>query len=212
MSFDREAYLSFRRQYQPDVVKLVIVAESPPASGRYFYNPAGSVGEPLFAAIMKQLEFSPTNKEDGLREFQRRGCVLVDATYEPVNALRSSGRNEVIERDYPVLRADLESLISDRSTPVVLIKTNVCQLLEPKLKQSSFNVLNCGRVIYFPSTGRQKDFERQFKIVFAVLALVMFITTGLTNVALQERPQVTRDCPFCDIVDRGWPTRLLFYH
>jgi hypothetical protein len=83
MTLDRQAYLDFRRPYEPDVVKLVIVAESPPASGRYFYNPAGSVGEPLFAAIMKQLQLSPTSKEAGLREFKRSGWVLVDATYEP---------------------------------------------------------------------------------------------------------------------------------
>jgi hypothetical protein len=33
---------------------------------------------------MKQISFSPCTKEEGLREFQRRGWVLVDATYEPV--------------------------------------------------------------------------------------------------------------------------------
>jgi hypothetical protein len=52
--------------------------------------------------------------------------------------------------------------MSDRSTPSVLIKKNVCRILEPKLAQHGFNVLNRGRVIYFPSTGRQKDFYRQF--------------------------------------------------
>jgi hypothetical protein len=36
---------------------------------------------------MFQLGYSPTSKEDGLREFKRRGWILVDATYEPVNTL-----------------------------------------------------------------------------------------------------------------------------
>jgi hypothetical protein len=54
---------------------------------------------------MRQLRLSPLTKEDGLGEFQRRGWVLVDATYEPVNKLTASGRrNGVIERDYPLLR------------------------------------------------------------------------------------------------------------
>src|ERR1039458_10743531 len=37
----RSEYLSFRRKFEPATVKLVIVAESPPASGKYFYNPKG---------------------------------------------------------------------------------------------------------------------------------------------------------------------------
>ena len=80
----RNEYLAFRRKFEPENIRLVIVAESPPASGKYFYNPAGAVSEPLFAAFMLQLGFTPTTKEMGLREFQRRGWILVDATYEPV--------------------------------------------------------------------------------------------------------------------------------
>ena len=95
----RSEYLAFRRSFEPESIRLVIVAESPPASGKYFYNPTGALTEPLFAGLMLQLGFSPTSKESGLREFQRRGWVLVDATYEPVNALSGAARNEVITGD-----------------------------------------------------------------------------------------------------------------
>jgi hypothetical protein len=78
-------YLSLRSRYEPENIRLVIIAESPPASGLYFYNPTGARSEPLFAALMRQLGISPISKENGLLEFQRRGWVLVDATYEPVN-------------------------------------------------------------------------------------------------------------------------------
>jgi hypothetical protein len=91
--------------------------------------------------------------------------ILVDATYEPVNELDTSRRNEVILRDYPLLCDDLKNLILDRSTPLVLIKENVCRILGPKLVEDKFNVINDGRVIYFPSHGRQKDFQRQFSAV-----------------------------------------------
>jgi hypothetical protein len=47
---------------------------------------------------------------------------------------------------------------------LILIKTNVCRILEPKLTHDGFNVLNCGRVIYFPASGRQ-DFHQQFTAV-----------------------------------------------
>ena len=162
----RDDYLSFRRPFEPGDVYLIIIAESPPAAGRYFYNPDGRVTEPLFAAMMMQLGASPKTKLDGLREFQQRGWVLVDATYKPVNNERNPRRrNAAIIRDYGLLCDDLKTLMSGRSTPLILIKKNLCEILEPKLANDGFNVLNGGRVIYFPSHGRQNDFHRQFSSV-----------------------------------------------
>jgi hypothetical protein len=159
---DRSGYLSFRRKFEPSTVKLAIVAESPPASGKYFYNPAGKITEPLFAALMGQIHFDPVTKESGLQAFQQKGWVLIDATYEPVNGLKGKARDQVILRDYPLLRDDLTAILPDRSTPIVLVKENICRLLEPKLKEDGLNVLNKGRLVYFPAFGRQEDFRRQF--------------------------------------------------
>jgi hypothetical protein len=89
-------------------VKLLIVAKSPPASGLYFYNPAGRVTEPLFAALMEQLGITCATKEEGLRSFQQSGWLLVDATYTPIDKeYIESLRNIVIEQDYEHLHADL---------------------------------------------------------------------------------------------------------
>jgi hypothetical protein len=76
MQLTRNQYLSLRRQYEPTSVKLIIVAESPPASGRFFYNTAGSTNEPLFAAMMRHLGIAPMTKETGLREFQKKGWIF----------------------------------------------------------------------------------------------------------------------------------------
>jgi hypothetical protein len=166
MTDRRDAYLALRRKYEPPNVRLVIVAESPPASGRYFYNPTGRASEPLFAALMPHLQISPIDKETGLRAFQQRGWVLVDATYEPVNDLTTiAQRNRVIVRDYALLHDDLAALLVDRSTPLVLIKANVCRILEPKLTNDGFNVLNRGRAVYFPAAGQQNNFQRQFATI-----------------------------------------------
>jgi hypothetical protein len=162
---NRAEYLDLRQRYEPESIRLIIIAESPPASGKYFYDPAGSPSEPLFAALMKQLRVTPLTKEEGLREFQRRGWVLVDATYEPVNKAHHSSRGRVIERDYPLLRDDLAMLMFDRTIPIVLIKENVCRILRPKLVRDGFNVLNGDRLIYFPGNGWQKEFHRQFSSI-----------------------------------------------
>jgi hypothetical protein len=159
---DRGYYLSLRRKYEPVTPKLVIVAESPPASGRYFYDPTGKITEPLFAALMRQLVLRPRSKDEGLRAFQRAGWVLIDATYQPVNAFSNADRDRVIERDYPLLKGDLEQLLSGRPVPIIVIKANVCRALASKLEQDGFNVLNKSKLIYFPAAGQQKQFDHQF--------------------------------------------------
>ena len=74
-------------------------------------------------------------------------------------------RDEVIAKDYPLLLKELASLPFDRAVPPVLIKTNVCRLLEPRLRKEGFNVINRGGAIYFPGHGRQTDIQKQFGAV-----------------------------------------------
>jgi hypothetical protein len=160
----RSEYLSMRREFEPtsERVKLVIVAESPPIGGKYFYNTSGEVTEPLFRALMRELgHITLKTKSEGLRKFKQRGWVLVDATYEQVNALDSPTRDRAILRDYSQLCDDLKQLLSTRwkKVPLVLIKANVCRLLEPLLKADGFNVLNPrGHIVPFPSHGHQSKF------------------------------------------------------
>ena len=96
----------------------------------------------LLAAMMRQLTYSPRTKEDGLREFQGRGWLLVGATYEPVNGLGEKARDAVIVRDYPLLRSDVETLIPNKAVPIALVKANVCRLLEPWLNEDGLKVLD----------------------------------------------------------------------
>jgi hypothetical protein len=77
---DKSRYLAWRRRYQPAPIELIIVAESPPKSGKYFYDPDGSHRrEILFREMMKQLKVTCSSKDEGLRAFQKRGLILVDA-------------------------------------------------------------------------------------------------------------------------------------
>ncbi len=106
-----------------------------------------------------------SGKEQGLRELQRLGWILMDATCEPVNKLESeAAREQVIARDYGLLLRDLAT-VADKTTPIVLIKKTVCRVLEPRLLAAGYNVINRGRVVYFPSHSRQLQFAEQFSAV-----------------------------------------------
>ena len=156
----KEYYKRLRKKYEPEDPKMVLVAESPPASGLYFYDEAGKPTEPLFAALMGQfLNRQFTSKADGLRAFSKAGFVLVDATYQAVND--RTDRDNVIKGEYPKLREDIRNLIGGHPVPILLIKANVCNIIEPLLLRDGFRVLNRGQKVYFPSTGHQHDFRMQ---------------------------------------------------
>jgi len=99
---------------------------------------------------------------NGAARLQRRGWILLDATYEPVDGLKLSKRNKVIERDYPLLVAALIEISPDKSVPIVLVKKNVCEMLDRWLTDDGFNVLNKGVKVHFPSHSRQRNFRAQF--------------------------------------------------
>ena len=71
----RSEYLSLRRRYKPKTIKLIIVAESPPTSGKYFYDPEGRITEPLFAASCGNFSFLPKAKKTVYASFnEKAGC------------------------------------------------------------------------------------------------------------------------------------------
>ena len=111
---------------------------------------------------MESIGFRSISKEQGLREFQRQGWLLIDATYEPVNDLSKSERDAIIARDFDLLCEDLQTITPDRRIPIILIKKNVCRILNSRLLLRGFTVLNAGRSVYFPSHGRQVEFKHQF--------------------------------------------------
>lgn len=155
----RTEYIRLRERYHPKHVKIIFVLESPPISGLYFYNPEGLVSEPLFRAMMKDvLDLQPKSKHEGLTEFAAHGYLLIDATYTPVNGLSSDGRDAVIEKDLPLLVEELHRY-ADNDSKVILVKVNVCKLLESRLVDQGFTVLNRGTRIPFPSTGQQNKFR-----------------------------------------------------
>lgn len=100
-------------------------------------------------------------------KFQKAGCILVDATYRPVNKLKDKEANKIISEDYPMLVADLRELTRNSKPDIILVKANVCDLLEKQLLEDGFNVINEGRRITFPSTGQQKNFHHEMEAILA---------------------------------------------
>jgi hypothetical protein len=161
-------YLQLRTNYQPAKIKLVFLLESPPASGKYFYDPQGKTTEPFFAALMRLIGQNPATKEEGLTAFQARGLLLMDATYQPVNKITSERkRNQTILDALPELIDDLNHTLTYPRTPIILVKANIYHLLGAWLKQKHFNVVNDEEVIPFPSHNHQPEFHDRVQQLFS---------------------------------------------
>jgi len=125
-------------------VKLVVIVDSPPKPRLYFYDPLGHVTEPLFAAMMNALCYKPISKEDGLHEFRRRGWLLVNATYRPLDGLTHAAYVEAVQQSYSALLDELLKMVPEKLAPILLVKARLRRLLEHKLKADGFAVLDSG--------------------------------------------------------------------
>ena len=130
--------------------------------------------------MMKLIGHQPASKKDGLIAFAGKGFFLVDATYKPVNKIKNQRqRNEAILSDLPELIQDLKRTIGNRRVKIVLVKANICRLLEEPLKTAGFKVINNGTVIPFPSHNHQPNFHKNIKKVFKSMNLNRLKETDL---------------------------------
>ena len=77
-----------------------------------------------------------------------------------------------LQRPVTGRRTPTEQLAAGSVLPVVLVKANVCRLLEGPLRAAGFNVLNAGRATYFPAAGQQGRFHEQFGVVVSGAGLL----------------------------------------
>lgn len=145
----KEYYLRLRNKYTPDNIRVIFLLESPPNNGNYFYDSNGGVDENLFSAMMNYLEYSPITKEDGLAEFKKRGYLIIDSIYEPVNNLRRGvSRNKKIAIKTSELVNDIVN--KQRSgLKIIIIMAHLHKMFYGLLGAIGFNIIN-DKPIPFP--------------------------------------------------------------
>ncbi len=157
-------YKNLRNKFLPDKLKVVFVLESPPLSGKYFYDPKGNKNEYLFKIMMKFIDYDPEDKSDGLREFSKRGYLLVDSTYNQINGIKKpKDRNYEIVVNIPNLVNDLKKIINNKRVKVIPIKKNVCKIVSGPLESLGFKVLN--EDIPFPDPSQTAIFFEKLNLL-----------------------------------------------
>lgn len=168
-----EEYKTLRNKFLPDKINFIFLYESPQADGAYFYDFKNVKKDLLFKPLMKLIDFkynylNEQVKLKGLKKFQELGYFLVDSVYEPVNTLMNQGvRDNIILKNLSSLIEDLKGLSADkRQTPVILVKTAVFRLLNERLKQNGFNVINESIPVPNLTENKEEKFLKKIMEIF----------------------------------------------
>ena len=158
-----------RQKYRPHRVRFLLIAESPPSSGGFFYFATTIGKDHLFRETMKALKFWPENepmrrgvdKRSMLRRFQSMGLYLLDTCVFPVDKLRPSERGKAVLGQTPRL---INDVIKANPLNIFIVKSSIFNPVSIALREASLmtRVLNT-KPVPFPSHGNQRIYRSMLR-------------------------------------------------
>jgi hypothetical protein len=173
-------YFKASKKYRPNKIKVLFIAESPPAykdksKMSYFYfenNPGGDI---LFATLIKAIygenyRKNENLKRDLLERLKKNGYFLKDAVTKPINTDKKGRkrtdkeRETIIEEERNKLLKELKIMFKrgfiTSDTKLILIKETVYNKLREFLDSKGFNVIN-RKYIGFPRYYGDRDIVKE---------------------------------------------------
>jgi hypothetical protein len=140
-------YAALRRRWQPEKVRLLLIAESAPDSSstkrRFFYATELSPWDNLFRGVVSAL-YGPIpprtkSKADWLDRLRADGVFLIDLVPYPVNRLGPKERRDALTRHVPALVRAAADL-----TPqgIMICHTPTFKAANAQLRDASLTVLH----------------------------------------------------------------------
>jgi len=150
---DRHRREAVRRQYLPDRVRLLFVGESPPASGRFFYDSNSG----LYRAMLEAFETCGFSVENATFRafFCSFGCYLSDLCVDPVDHLPPKARRATQVAGEPSLERTIVQL--NPPTIVTLLRS-----IEGNVGRAAARADWHGKFIHLPYPGRWARHRKLF--------------------------------------------------
>jgi len=171
------------RQYLPNPLRLLFIAEAPPAFkvNRLFYFTGLRDGDTLFLEMMKVLypaaigyhdgSFHPgfsakqmrLRKQELLRRFQNDGYQLIDAYEQPMpDGANAATKMVLMQSTLPALQIKVRRLVDKQNVPIILIGGITYFVCAEALRAGGHRVLN-DTMIHHPARGGQKLFRAELR-------------------------------------------------
>jgi hypothetical protein len=143
VALDRRERL--RRSYRPAQVRLLFIGESPPASGRFFYQQDSG----LYRAIRDAFRAVNPAITDAsfLSVFQTTGCYLIDTCADPVDDLDAKSRCTACRAGESSLYRKIQQL-----EPAAIV-TLLCSI-QPNVRRAINRAKWSGPLLEVPYPGR----------------------------------------------------------
>ena len=161
----KRKYAATRARYKPDKVEVLLIAESPPSSGGYFYSETTIGKDHLFRETMKALNFWPVDrpmrrgcdKRPMLKKFGSIGFFLIDTCELPVDKLEPRQRRLSTIQGASTLPHRVREL---HPSQILIVKKTVFKPAWQSLSEAGFGekILNT-KPLPFPSHGNQRKFR-----------------------------------------------------
>ena len=142
-----------RRRYRPAQIHLLLIGESPPASGRFFYRRDSG----LYRAIRDAFRTADPSITDDtfLETFQHLGCYLIDACAEPVDGLDVRSRRSACLASEPALTRKVRQL--QPAAIVTLLKS-----IRDNVRRAADRAGWHGLIVELPYPGRWASHRKVF--------------------------------------------------
>ena len=134
-------------------MRLLFVGESPPASGRFFYNRDSGLYRALRDAFRHVDE--SINDKNFLAEFQAAGCYLIDACGQPVDRMEPVARRTACFAGEALLSRCIRSL---QPESIVTLVSSIRENVERAALRASWT----GPMITVPYPGRWIQHRKVF--------------------------------------------------
>jgi hypothetical protein len=142
-----------RARYRPDEVRLLFVGESPPASGRFFYNRDSGLYGAMLGAF--QAVDHSISEDNFLDVFKRSGCYLTDACRQPVDRLDPVARRNACSAGEKTLASRIRRL---QPGIIISLVRSIKRNVENAASAASFE----GTLLNTPYPGRWIRHREEF--------------------------------------------------
>ena len=166
-----DKYALAREEFKPARVNTLLIAESPPSSGGYFYSEKTIGKDHLFRETMKALELWPINrpmrkgfdKRPMLKKFRSQGFFVIDTCQYPIDKFPRKQRRIATIQGALTLPKRVQKLDPSR---ILIIKKTIFNPVKDALNDAGFGerILNA-RPLPFPSHGNQSKFRTMMRRV-----------------------------------------------